>query len=432
MTPLIDGDLNIPDNCALVGSKAILGRSFGAPNLNLFKPRLILNRSATITLNNSSEIRQLGIFAKNLTFSDTSAHVNAWTGTAISLADLKADQLVEDCFIIGFAYAVSSAGVTRIDRPRVKRCFIDCVNGVYLTNVYDVPYITDCHGYPWATLESTPEAGNAHLKRNGSFVQLDGTANDWCKITDCFNFGWKYGFRITGADSVTLMSCSADNDPGTADGSIGFLIEGTSLEARLIGCQSAGRQEGIKIATTDINGRVFIADTVVWASYDHSIHVINGDVNIVNCGLRATMGNGLYFENTGTRAKLIGCRLNGFAIALKTDSTGAKVAHTQCTFDGCTTIANNPYLAGIAAANPLVLDAEATMFQVAGNTNFDTVSNVAAYAGKIVTLKFTGTPTVADATGNLKLNGNFVATADDTLSLLSDGAAWFELARSAN
>jgi len=33
---------------------------------------------------------------------------------------------------------------------------------------------------------------------------------------------------------------------------------------------------------------------------------------------------------------------------------------------------------------------------------------------------------------SLKLNGNFVTTADDTITLIHDGAAWFEIARSAN
>lgn len=33
---------------------------------------------------------------------------------------------------------------------------------------------------------------------------------------------------------------------------------------------------------------------------------------------------------------------------------------------------------------------------------------------------------------NLKLAGNFVATADDVLLLCSDGTNWYEISRSAN
>jgi hypothetical protein len=46
-------------------------------------------------------------------------------------------------------------------------------------------------------------------------------------------------------------------------------------------------------------------------------------------------------------------------------------------------------------------------------------------------LIFDGTPTVTDG-GNLKLNGNFSATADSTLTLIYDGSNWYETARSAN
>jgi hypothetical protein len=33
-------------------------------------------------------------------------------------------------------------------------------------------------------------------------------------------------------------------------------------------------------------------------------------------------------------------------------------------------------------------------------------------------LRFTGTPTAVDAAGNIKLAGNFVATADSTLTMM--------------
>jgi hypothetical protein len=52
-------------------------------------------------------------------------------------------------------------------------------------------------------------------------------------------------------------------------------------------------------------------------------------------------------------------------------------------------------------------------------------------AGQEVTLIFDGTPTFTDG-GNLKLAGNLVATADDTITLKSDGVNWYEVGRSVN
>ena len=433
-TPLIDTNLNIPDNCGLIAHKSMLGRTFSAPNLNLYKPRISLNRAATITLNNSSEL-SIPIFAKNIGFSDTSAGVAAWTGTAVTLADNKTDQRVRDCLILGFDFAVSTGANTRCDRPRIERVQFDCKNGIYLKNCFDVPYVSQCHGFPWVTLESAPEAFSAHLKRPGSFLWLDGVTNDWAKITDCFNYGWMVGYRATSADSTTFLSCSADHPPGTADGSIGFLVEGSSLEPRLIACQSAGKNTGVYIGTTDINGRVFLLGCNIWETKEHAVHVVNGDVSIVGGGFRNTggAGNGVYFTNTGTKCRLLGVKLNGFAIGIKTDSAGAEVYHDHCDFEGCTTPLNNAYTKAITAANPLALDGKSIYFRVAGTTNFNTLSNAALYAGKSVTLKFDSALLVS-TTGNIKLSGGvaYSTTADDTLTVVSDGVTWFEVSRSVN
>jgi hypothetical protein len=51
-------------------------------------------------------------------------------------------------------------------------------------------------------------------------------------------------------------------------------------------------------------------------------------------------------------------------------------------------------------------------------------------AGYVMTLGFVGGPTVVDG-GNLHLAGNFVSTSDDTLTLITDGTNWYEVARSA-
>jgi hypothetical protein len=434
-TPLIDTNLNVPDNCGIVGAKTARGRTYVTADLALMKPRINLNRSATITLNNSSEIRSLAIYAKNLAFGVTSAAVALWTGTAITLADQKADMLVEDSLILGFEYAISTGANTRVDRARIHRVQIDCINGIYLKNAFDVCYISECHAWPWVTLQSTVEANDAQFKRSGSFVWLDGTTNDWVKVSDCFCYAVKTGYRLTGADSTTLLSCSADNPPGASDGSIGFLIEGSSLEVRLIGCQSAGRQTGIEINTTDANGRVFLTACNVWTTVDHAVHIVRGDVSIMGGGLRNTggVGNGVYFENTGTQVRLVGTKLNGYAIGIKTDSTGAIVLHDACDFSGCTVTVNNPYLKSVAAADPLPIDGKTLLTRVVGATNFATLSNAALYAGKTITLKFDGVLFVGTG-GNMKLAGGaaFNTSADDTITFSCDGTTFYEIARSAN
>ena len=69
------------------------------------------------------------------------------------------------------------------------------------------------------------------------------------------------------------------------------------------------------------------------------------------------------------------------------------------------------------------------MVIVSGTTTITSVT--AAQAGRLVTLQFSGILTFTDGS-NLKLNGNFVTTADDTITLISDGTNWFEVSRSVN
>lgn len=82
----------------------------------------------------------------------------------------------------------------------------------------------------------------------------------------------------------------------------------------------------------------------------------------------------------------------------------------------------------IAAATALVLP-PGDVVTVTGNTTVTSIG--AGSAGVARVLVFTGTPTVTDGS-NLKLAGNLVATADDTLSLVCDGTNWIETARSVN
>jgi hypothetical protein len=72
----------------------------------------------------------------------------------------------------------------------------------------------------------------------------------------------------------------------------------------------------------------------------------------------------------------------------------------------------------------------ARVCEVTGNTNITSIVTNGV-AGQRVTLIFRGTPTFTDG-GNLKLSANLVATADDTITLVSDGTAWYETARSVN
>lgn len=86
---------------------------------------------------------------------------------------------------------------------------------------------------------------------------------------------------------------------------------------------------------------------------------------------------------------------------------------------------------GVSSATTLTLPTtdQGGFWLISGTTTITGIP--ASWNGRLVTLVFAGALTVTDG-GNLKLAGNFVTTADDTLTLRCDGTNWIEVARSVN
>jgi hypothetical protein len=102
--------------------------------------------------------------------------------------------------------------------------------------------------------------------------------------------------------------------------------------------------------------------------------------------------------------------------------------------DGTSSVEINNCILGsiptVASASTLVPPAGYKYFYVSGTT---TINNIQiSQPDRIVTLIFNDAVTVSDAVGNIKLQGNFAADADDSLTLLYNGTNWIELSRSAN
>ena len=70
-----------------------------------------------------------------------------------------------------------------------------------------------------------------------------------------------------------------------------------------------------------------------------------------------------------------------------------------------------------------------SFIKVTGTNNITSVT--ASWVNRRVTLHFAGVLTFTDGS-NLKLAGNFVTSADDTITIVCDGTDWFEVARSVN
>lgn len=97
------------------------------------------------------------------------------------------------------------------------------------------------------------------------------------------------------------------------------------------------------------------------------------------------------------------------------------------TFDEGTLIAPR-YRASVASAATMTIPRKADVVEVTGTTNITSIT-ATGLDGRLITFIFTGILTVTDGS-NLSLAGNFVTSADDTLTLRCFNGTWFEVARS--
>lgn len=94
---------------------------------------------------------------------------------------------------------------------------------------------------------------------------------------------------------------------------------------------------------------------------------------------------------------------------------------------------SQPAIPVIASADAIALPTAHDVLSISGVTSISSVA-VAGHSGHLVTLIFQDALTVVRGS-SLLLNqslGNFVTTANDTLTLMCNGSAWFEISRSAN
>lgn len=85
--------------------------------------------------------------------------------------------------------------------------------------------------------------------------------------------------------------------------------------------------------------------------------------------------------------------------------------------------------ANVASAAAIV--PTGNLFHLTGTTNVTSITSTGINAGTVITIIFDDVLTFTDGS-NLKLAGNFVTTADDTITLQFDGTNWYEMSRSIN
>ena len=201
--------------------------------------------------------------------------------------------------------------------------------------------------------------------------------------------------------------------------------------------------------------RPVITNNVVTAS-DRGLRIGDNNPVVVNGtysrNRTVSPTNALLFSSTNAMEWRIESNevLNSSGAAIEIDSAGTKnfylinndfrgAASGPITFSNGAVLSPNAVRYGNLGDTGLITVASAAtvtipnapVVSISGTTNIDTIT-ATGRAGQIVTLQFQGILTVNDGTGNLRLAGNFVTSADDTLTLACTGSVWAEISRSVN
>lgn len=284
---LVQGsDLVIPRGVTLRGTTPATGlRGTNAGNsLNTFAG-LRLHPSRRIKLKAAAGLFDITVINPTLTYPQPNDL--SYSGTAVEFQE--DDAVVENALIVGYEQAIVSpiynaTTGTGPARGRLRRVNIDCINGTYVAGAFDIWYFNEVHCWPFGTISSVT---NGDTRRRGIAYHFENVA-DWCKLTDCFSYGYMRGIRINNCNSMTILNCGFDNVPyDSPRDAIGILLEGYCGETRIIGAQVAASRRAITVNLQA--GTTLISDTVTWANYGVGLETNGATViTLVNSIIRDT------------------------------------------------------------------------------------------------------------------------------------------------
>lgn len=332
-------------------------------------------------------------------------------------------------FVMGGSTTSTSARSVVFDKVRrslIRDCYFEHANttdriAIHVKGGSEHNAIEDCSLEGACILEDG--GSNRLLIRNcevGGAIKLSGGSHDIVEGCDI----WQDGMAaFPQPDGIYLTTCQdtqvlgnqvaeAQNHGIRLDGgSVGCVIANNSVVNSSEG--TAGVWNGI---TVNSDGAVGTTNNIVIGNrcYDRQGTKTQG----YGIAVLSTGGADLTAHNL-----IVGNALSGNLTGSLT--VAAAVAGTNV-IQG-----NQGAPTSVASAAALPVPPDGDVFHVTGTTTVTSIAAGAESLGRRITLIFDGILTFTDGS-NLKLAGNLVTTADDTLSLVCDGTNWFEAGRSVN
>lgn len=240
-------------------------------------------------------------------------------------------------------------------------------------------------------------------------VVIDGNAVSGCTGV---------GIHLTSSDTWRIKNATVNGNAVDSAGSATAAIyvnksDGVVLSGNIVSTVPANN---IGIRLNDATKSVIAANSVLFASLGTGIgiYLLTAIDGVVSGNAVTLGGRGVFLDNNCTYCVIEANGVRGCTTPL---TIGTGTGHV---------VSGNVHeqSASVASAGTLTLPRHADVITVTGTTTITSIT--ADRAGRIVVLVFPGALTVTDGS-NLKLAGNFVTTADDTLMLASDGTNWIEV-----
>ena len=418
--------LNVPTNCQIIGSYESSNRP-GSNRGNvdyMGQGAILVDGTGMITMNANTGLH--GVLIRRTGQAIPSAGPTGWTGIAVRV--VSDDVTITNSTILCFSKAIVA---TQAQRLKLLDLSLDCLSGVDVSDTWDIPYMNRVHCWPFATIHYPGDYPYTYMIRSGTAFNIhDGV--DWAKLTDCFSYGYKVGYLMQSVNNTTLVSCSADNAFNSVplhEASVGFIVSGTSLDTRFIGCQAAAQhQAGVYIAHDAADQVTFLDGLSVWGKSAHAVLIGGaGNVNVVNGNFHDAT-NGISLENNKVSLRVTNTHMRAIAEEFVHAPQGSIVTLFGNDFQGAygqkpATSAGVPTLVG---SDPVKLPPNNDTVVVTGNFAFGQMFGAAP--GRRVTLIFTGTGTVYssnDANGLALTSASMAFSPNRAVTFVSDGSRWF-------
>lgn len=296
-------------------------------------------------------------------------------------------------------------------------------------------------GTNWVAIGGSIAPGTATTCTANSILYTDAAQALQCNPATVVNGSVSTAGRsiLTIADTISGSSATSNflNITGAFPATLSAETNGVNIA--IVVDNDGQVQNALKVATSGSGGNI---DSAVRGSTSHtgtysigvlgeSLGITTNSVGVLGYSGAGTNRVGGYFtlsSSTPGPSASVGLLADNGAVAaniFEARDNGTAVITIR---DGG--ILNLSYGSSVASATALPAPSGNT-FHVTGTTTITSITTTGMIAGTTVTLIFDGILTFTDGS-NLKLNGNFVTSADDTITLVYDGTNFYEIARSVN